>query len=253
MADLPSLQKICDWKLLEGSHDYPGPSGGTCINEAAIVAAGLKYRSFTDYKSMPKCFSPVLAGALMSLNDALNDVDRQQLIKYVPVIAGSRDTNKVEVQRFEVLLTGFSNLLVDLFEKNYSKGYPEVRLDFNITCPYTRFAVVTRNWRWLLHPDDMYLGGSMPSDLTWFNNNDLEQLLRDGRRNTEPLFELATTVANNITKVVLTADPTRIGDLLVVIDDVRSIGKKPDELDTALIFSRMSLAKSTAKVKENAA
>jgi hypothetical protein len=26
---------ILNWKLPEGSHDFPGPDGGTCINEAA--------------------------------------------------------------------------------------------------------------------------------------------------------------------------------------------------------------------------
>jgi hypothetical protein len=35
---------IINWKLLSGSHDFPGPDGGTCINEAAIVAAGFEYK-----------------------------------------------------------------------------------------------------------------------------------------------------------------------------------------------------------------
>jgi hypothetical protein len=34
------FETILNWKLLDGSHDFPGPDGGTCINEAAIVAAG---------------------------------------------------------------------------------------------------------------------------------------------------------------------------------------------------------------------
>lgn len=35
-----SLNDTLDWKLLKGSHQFPGPEGGTCINEAAIIAAG---------------------------------------------------------------------------------------------------------------------------------------------------------------------------------------------------------------------
>lgn len=35
---------ILNWKLLRGSHAFPGPDGGTCINEAAILAAGFRYR-----------------------------------------------------------------------------------------------------------------------------------------------------------------------------------------------------------------
>ena len=40
------FNSILNWRLLSGSHDFPGPEGGTCINEAAIVAAfqyGLGY------------------------------------------------------------------------------------------------------------------------------------------------------------------------------------------------------------------
>ena len=35
---------ILNWKLKRGSHAFPGKDGGTCINEAAIVAAGFPYR-----------------------------------------------------------------------------------------------------------------------------------------------------------------------------------------------------------------
>ncbi len=34
---------MLNWKLLRGSHEFPGPDGGTCVNEAAIVAAGYPY------------------------------------------------------------------------------------------------------------------------------------------------------------------------------------------------------------------
>ena len=37
------FQRMLDWKLLRGSNEFPGPDGGTCINEAAIVAAGLGF------------------------------------------------------------------------------------------------------------------------------------------------------------------------------------------------------------------
>ena len=29
---------ILQWRLLEGSHTFPGPDGGTCLSEAAAVA-----------------------------------------------------------------------------------------------------------------------------------------------------------------------------------------------------------------------
>ena len=37
---MEGFEHILNWKLLRGSHDFPG-------NEAAIVAAGFAYRRFT--------------------------------------------------------------------------------------------------------------------------------------------------------------------------------------------------------------
>ena len=47
------FQHVLDGKLLRGSHEFPGPHGGTCINEAAIVAAGYPYRAVYCVKDMP--------------------------------------------------------------------------------------------------------------------------------------------------------------------------------------------------------
>ena len=41
---MSDFDHILNWKLLRGSHDFPGPKGGTCINEAAVVACGLPYQ-----------------------------------------------------------------------------------------------------------------------------------------------------------------------------------------------------------------
>jgi hypothetical protein len=38
MAGIDPLSELLHWRLLKGSHDWPGPDGGTCINEAAVVA-----------------------------------------------------------------------------------------------------------------------------------------------------------------------------------------------------------------------
>ena len=37
---MDGFDHILNWKLKAGSHQFPGPDGGTCINEAALVAAG---------------------------------------------------------------------------------------------------------------------------------------------------------------------------------------------------------------------
>jgi hypothetical protein len=53
----PDFATILNWRLLAGSHPFPGPDGGTCINEAAIVAAGLPYRAIRSSADCPPCFS----------------------------------------------------------------------------------------------------------------------------------------------------------------------------------------------------
>jgi hypothetical protein len=45
MATMEAFDTILNWKLKRGSHTFPGPDGGTCINEAAVVAAGFPYRT----------------------------------------------------------------------------------------------------------------------------------------------------------------------------------------------------------------
>ena len=43
-ATMDDFDHILNWKLKAGSHPFPGKVGGTCINEAALVAAGFEYR-----------------------------------------------------------------------------------------------------------------------------------------------------------------------------------------------------------------
>lgn len=94
-----NLSHILDWKLLPGSHDFPGPDGGTCINEAAIVAAGFTYRRVKSWRDCPPCFSPVISVALITLNDRMNDDHRDALLPFVTRLAGSRDVWLVERAR----------------------------------------------------------------------------------------------------------------------------------------------------------
>ncbi len=35
---------LLNWQLRAGSHPFLGKDGGTCINEAALMAAGFEYR-----------------------------------------------------------------------------------------------------------------------------------------------------------------------------------------------------------------
>jgi hypothetical protein len=89
---------ILNWKLKQGSHPFPGQDGGTCINEAALVAAGFGYRPIRRVEDMPSCFSRPICRLAMHLNDLANDEERQRLLPFVTRLACA-DSPEVEYQR----------------------------------------------------------------------------------------------------------------------------------------------------------
>ena len=95
---MEGFDHILNWKLKIGSHRFPGPDGGTCINEAALVAMGFEYQPVTSVQEMPRCFSRPICRLAMCLNDSANDEKRQLLQPYVTRLA-SADTPEVERKR----------------------------------------------------------------------------------------------------------------------------------------------------------
>jgi hypothetical protein len=89
---------ILNWTLKEGSHPFPGKDGGTCINEAAIVAAGFEYQPVHQVEQMPDCFSRPICKLAMKLNDNASDLERQQLLPFVTRLACA-DTPAIEAKR----------------------------------------------------------------------------------------------------------------------------------------------------------
>ena len=105
------LKNMLNWQLMAGSHEWPGPDGGTCINEAAIVAAGMPYKSVTGPSDIPVCFSRIIATFLMALNDRMDLKARQDLIEFIPRLAGSADNYKIEFKRAEyIIIQSFSKV-----------------------------------------------------------------------------------------------------------------------------------------------
>lgn len=98
-----AFDHILNWRLLKGSHEFPGPDGGTCINEAAIVAAGLPYRQISATEDCPPCFSRPLAAYALGLNDAMPDGERARLMAFVLRLSGSADRPEIEAKRMEFL------------------------------------------------------------------------------------------------------------------------------------------------------
>jgi hypothetical protein len=102
---MDDFSHILNWKLLYGSHDFPGPDGGTCINEAAIVAAGFGYQRVGHARELPACFCPVIGEFSVWLNDSIVDADLRMrlLLPFVTRLAGAKGTAADEAARLEVL------------------------------------------------------------------------------------------------------------------------------------------------------
>jgi hypothetical protein len=109
MAAMERFDHILNWKLKRGSHRFPGQDGGTCINEAAIVAIGFPYRPVRSVEDMPDCFSRPICRLALRLNDQASDEERQLLLPFVARLACA-DTAEVERQR-EIYIS--SNYNVD--------------------------------------------------------------------------------------------------------------------------------------------
>jgi hypothetical protein len=95
---MSNFEHILNWKLKRGSHPFPGPDGGTCINEAAVVAHGYPYRRVKSQRAMPPCFSRPICRLALYLNDEANDAQRQRLLPFVTRLACA-DTPAVEARR----------------------------------------------------------------------------------------------------------------------------------------------------------
>src|SRR3954453_4272421 len=95
MAD---FDHILNWRRQPGSPPFPGPDGGTCINEAAIVAAGFPYQPVRCIEEMPACFSRPICRWALRLNDEATDKQRQRLLPFVTRLACA-DTEQIERER----------------------------------------------------------------------------------------------------------------------------------------------------------
>ncbi len=95
---MDGFDHVLNWELKAGSHRFPGPDGGTCINEAALIAAGFEYRRVRSPSDMPECFSRPICRLAMRLNDSADDEQRQRLLPYVTRLACA-DTKGVELAR----------------------------------------------------------------------------------------------------------------------------------------------------------
>ncbi|TGE01774.1 hypothetical protein [Methylobacterium nonmethylotrophicum] len=141
-----TFDPILNWRLLPGSHAFPGPDGGTCINEAAVVAAGLPYRAIRSSDDCPPCFSRPLATYALGLNDAMPDAERPRLIAFVLRLSGSADIPAVEAARTSHLVReGVRRLLPPVLER---AGLPRHAAACRAAEDLDRAVVLARHAAW---------------------------------------------------------------------------------------------------------
>src|SRR5262245_46770048 len=103
-SGIERLHSLLSWKLLAGWHKFPGPDGGTCLVEAAIVVAGLPYRRVQKIRDIPSDnISWVLAYFLLQIKDAVAGEPAPRPVPFLPELAG-RAAGPAEGQRIEYLL-----------------------------------------------------------------------------------------------------------------------------------------------------
>jgi hypothetical protein len=166
---MAQFDHILNWKLKVGSHTFPGKDGGTCINEAAIVAAGFDYQPVKSVDETPPCFSRPICRLAMRLNDEADDEQRQRLLPFVTRLACA-DTEGVERVRalyihtrvrgrvsFEdglnvlegVLAIGRQAEPLDAADVSTRMGTARSRSEHPTSVPEESLAALLTSWAWV--------------------------------------------------------------------------------------------------------
>jgi hypothetical protein len=215
---------ILNWKLLGGSHEFPGEDGGTCINEAAIVAAGFKYRKIGSADDCPACFSRPISGYCIGLNDGMPSAVRQKLLlPFVTRLAGTADTYAVENKRAKYLLTQTVKRVLPILLRSIAlEG--EARLCESITDDFNVYGAA------FSAVADSISSTTTMAAFEWYVDD-----CASGAA-------LAICAAGNIA--------TEVWDIAVdMLDKAIKLGKQADPIEISLIQSRMDAFKKRALEK----
>jgi hypothetical protein len=239
------FQRMLDWKLLRGSHEFPGPDGGTCINEAAIVAAGYPYRAVYCVKDLPAAFSRPIAMLALCLNDTLEDELRQELLMpFVSRLGGSADTSKVEMARAELIL---QRTVADLLAPALARaGYGELAERCRSLTTPTELVELARCLRNMQgNPQESALHQSLISAL--------EHAADAGRQWLAGLPTEVVFCAFSAMREIAALDGDRFADKVyrrsaAILDAALAIGRQADGSEMEVVAGRMDAAKRAPEV-----
>ena len=101
-----AFDHVLNWRLKVGSHLFPGPDGGTCINEAALVAAGFEYQPVRIDDALLTNIARMTGGRYFRARDAtaLRNIYAQiDLLERTPV-RSTTVVNYSELYRWPLML-----------------------------------------------------------------------------------------------------------------------------------------------------
>ena len=251
------LVQMLHWKLLRGSHEFPGPDGGTCINEAAIVAAGHAYRAVKTADDCPSDFSRPCAAYALALNDYIDDdrYRRRLLMPFVARLAGSADTIVVERERAALILhRTVMELLLPRFAG--AKQHPIAEACLRVKTPFDAILVARS------------LGGILVQASAWQH---VSLLLVEGcealdaaaaayfRDDVQEAALLAAKFTDRLARDMARGDPanpqravTRVyARAASILDAALKLGKQPDSIPPQTVAAR--LEETRAKARERIA
>ena len=241
------FQHMLDWKLLRGSHEFPGPDGGTCINEAAIVAAGYSYRAVHSIDDCPSSFSRPIAMFALCLNDLLEDAPRQELlIPFVTRLDGTADTSKVEMTRAEVMLrrTAAEILAPALARAGFGELARQCRC---LTTP-DELIEITRSLRSHTAPGVHLLlvaacDSAADAAQQWLSGRPCEV----ARCLAHVIGDIATVMGDGLAPAARDRASTKVFKrATAILDAVLKIGKRSDRDGAHAVTRRMDAAKRTS-------
>jgi len=218
-----TLRGWLNWQLKHGSHDFPGPDGGTCINEAALVVAGLAYREVTSVEDLPEFFCPVISQFCLTLNDAMPEGETlNRLRPFAARLAGSGDGRRTADKRALYLASRAAGEVVPLaIDAVQPEAASRLR---NAGSPEAQFAELEELQQVTL-PDDV-------RQAVGAAHRALDRALK--MKSAIYAAELAAICAVRAASV-----DERAWDLAIdLLEGVLSIGKRADPIDADMVTQR---------------
>ena len=232
------FDNILKWKLLDGSHKFPGPDGGTCINEAAIVAAGFKYRRISDAHDCPRCFSRPIAQFAIALNDHMPRKLRQELLlPFVTRLAGTRDKPDAEMARAKLIVFRAIREVLPIILARW--GLLDQARRCGSSSNFNAAALFTIDRRYVSHA----LANPVTETAMRFAISAVESL---DHQSVVTAVNFAAELINSVASRTL--EDRRVFTIGVsILDEAIKLGRQAEPIETALVVERLASIKRQAR------